>query len=136
MSKADDVLVEIFNHKFRLGSDSKDTEYIQKAAAYLDDKMKQAAIESGKKSPFDIAILAAMEIAEEVLDERAKTEHLLHQADERITSVTERLEVKNNDKLSDTSSTDDGKSSESEEFPLNVSDKDDEDETDEFKLRF
>ena len=84
MSKADNVLVEIFNHKFRLGSDSKDTEYIQKAAAYLDDKMKQAAIESGKKSPFDIAILAAMEIAEEVLDERAKTEHLLHQADEPL----------------------------------------------------
>ena len=135
MSKADNVLVEIFNHQFRLESDSKESDYIQKAAAYLDEKMKQAAIESGKKSPFDIAILAAMEIAEEVLDERAKAEHLLNQADERITSVTERLEVKNNDKLSDASSTEDGTSSESEQLPLKVSDEDDEDEIDEFKLR-
>ena len=78
--------------RFRLGSDSRDPEYIEKAAAYLDEKMRRAAEEAGKRSPFEIAILAAMEIAEEVLEERKKTERMLNQADERLSSFTERLE--------------------------------------------
>lgn len=92
MSKKDGVLVQIFDHQFRLGSDSREPEYIEKAAAYLDEKMRRAAGEAGKRSPFEIAILAAMEIAEEVLQERGKTEHMLNQADERLSSFSERLE--------------------------------------------
>ena len=92
MSKKDGVLVQIFDYQFRLGSDSREPEYIEKAAAYLDEKMRLAAEEAGKRSPFEIAILAAMEIAEEVLEERGKTERMLNQADERLSSFTERLE--------------------------------------------
>ena len=92
MSKKDGVLVQIFDYQFRLGSDSREPEYIEKAAAYLDEKMRLAAEEAGKRSPFEIAILAAMEIAEEVLEERGKTELMLNQADERLSSFTERLE--------------------------------------------
>lgn len=92
MSKKDGVPVKIFHYQFRLGSDSRDPEYIEKAAAYLDEKMRRAAEEAGKRSPFEIAILAAMEIAEEVLEERKKTERMLNQADERLSSFTERLE--------------------------------------------
>ena len=91
MSKKDGVLVQIFDYQFRLGSDSREPEYIEKAAAYLDEKMRRAAEEAGKRSPFEIAILAAMEIAEEVLDERGKTERMLHQADERLSNFSERL---------------------------------------------
>ena len=79
MSKKEGVLVQIYDYHFRLGSDSRDSEYIEKAAAYLDEKMRRASEEAGKKSPFEIAILAAMEIAEEVLEERAKTEQMLNQ---------------------------------------------------------
>lgn len=92
MSKKDGVLVQIFDYQFRLGSDSREPEYIEKAAAYLDEKMRLAAGEAGKRSPFEIAILAAMEIAEEVLEERGKTELMLNQADERLSSFSERLE--------------------------------------------
>ena len=92
MSKKDGVLVHIYDYHFRLGSDSRDPKYIEKAAAYLDEKMRRAAEEAGKRSPFEIAILAAMEIAEEVLEERAKTEHMLNEADERLNTFTERLE--------------------------------------------
>ena len=92
MSKKNGVLVQIYDHQFRLGSDSRDPEYIQKAAAYLDGKMLRTAHEAGKRSPFEIAIIAAMEIAGEVLEERTKTEHMLNKADERLNSFTERLE--------------------------------------------
>ena len=92
MSKKDGVLVQIYDHQFRLGSDSRDSEYIQKAATFLDGKMRRAAQEAGKRSPFELAIIAAMEIAEEVLEERTKTEHMLNKADERLNSFSERLE--------------------------------------------
>ena len=92
MSEKDGVLVQIFDYQFRLGSDSRESEYIEKAAAYLDEKMRRAAEEAGKRSPFEIAILAAMEIAEEVLEERGKTERMLNEADERLSSFSQRLE--------------------------------------------
>ena len=92
MSQKDGVLVQIYDHQFRLGSDSRDPGYIQKAAAYLDGKMRRAAQEAGKRPPFELAIIAAMEIAEEVLEERTRTEHMLNKADERLNSFTERLE--------------------------------------------
>ncbi len=92
MSKKDGVLVHIYDYHFRLGSNSRDPEYIEKAAVYLDEKMRRAAEEAGKRSPFEIAILAAMEIAEEVLEERAKTARMLNEADERLNTFTERLE--------------------------------------------
>ena len=92
MSKKGGVLVQIFDYQFRLGSDSREPEYIEEAAAYLDQKMRRVAEEAGKRPAFEIAILAAMEIAEEVLQERGKTERMLNQADERLNSFSERLE--------------------------------------------
>ena len=85
------VTVQIFNQTYRVISESEDPNYIQKAAAYLDQKMNEAASGSAPR-PLQIAILAAMNIAEEVLLARKNTEGLMSDADQRISNFTRFLE--------------------------------------------
>ena len=86
------INVEIYKQTYQLrASEGRDAEYIQRAAAYLDQKMQQAAAEVGNRAPLDIAILAALNIAEEVLSARQQKETLLDQADAHIDSFTQLL---------------------------------------------
>jgi len=84
--------VQIFNQTYRLSSDQENSHYIKQAAEYLDKKMREASAVAGQRPLLDLAILAAMEIAEEVLEERRKKETLLSEADRRISNFTRRLE--------------------------------------------
>ena len=92
MSLENITLVTIFGRRYRIGSDSDSPAYIETAAAYLDEKMQSAAETVGRRAPLDVAILAVLEIAQEVLVERKKKEALLNEADEQISSFTRRLE--------------------------------------------
>ena len=92
MSPDKPINVEIYKQTYQLrASEGRDAEYIQRAAAYLDQKMQQAAAEVGNRAPLDIAILAALNIAEEVLSARQQKETLLDQADAHIDSFTHLL---------------------------------------------
>jgi cell division protein ZapA (FtsZ GTPase activity inhibitor) len=84
--------VQIYNQTYRLGSDQANSQSIRQAAAYLDKKIREAAAVTGHRPLLDLAVLAAMEIAEEVLKERRKKEILLSEADRRISNFTRRLE--------------------------------------------
>ena len=92
MSRENSTLVRIFNHQYNVASDEGDGERVERVASYLDEKMHDAAMSSGKSAPLEVAVMAAMEIAHEVLVGRGKKEALLDQADERISSFTKRLE--------------------------------------------
>ena len=93
MSPDKPINVEIYKQTYQLrASEGRDAEYIQRAAAYLDQKMQQAAAEVGNRAPLDIAILAAMEVAEKVLETRQKQKSLLSEVDERLSAVSRRLE--------------------------------------------
>ena len=92
MSPEKPITVEIYKQTYQLGtSEGRDAEYIQRAAAYLDEKMQQAAAEVGNRAPLDIAILAALNIAEEVLGARQQKDALLDQTDAHIDSFTQLL---------------------------------------------
>ncbi len=109
MAQENPVTVEIYNQTYRLGtSEDRNAEYIQRAAAYLDEKMQQAASEVGNRAPLDIAILAALNIAEEVLNARSEKDSLLGQADAQIDSFTQLL--------SDTDSPNDSPPTETKRF--------------------
>ncbi|MFH1568994.1 MAG: cell division protein ZapA [Gemmatimonadota bacterium] len=88
------TVVRIYGHSYKIGSDQDGAEYIEQAAAYLDGKMRGAAQASGRRNPLEIAIQAAMEIADEVLTARRQKDSLLNQADERIDSFARRLETR------------------------------------------
>ena len=92
MSKDNSTLVHIFDRSLRISSETRGEAHVKEAAEYLDQKMRSAASTVGKRSPLDIAILAAMEIAEEVLEMRHLKDRLLTEADERISAFTRRLE--------------------------------------------
>ncbi len=89
--------VQIYNQTYRLGSDQANSQSIKQAAAYLDKKIREAASVTGHRPLLDLAVLAAMEIAEEVLKERRKKETLLSEADRRISNFTRRLEDQSGD---------------------------------------
>jgi len=89
--------VQIYNQTYRLSSDQANSQSIKQAAAYLDKKIREAAAVTGHRPLLDLAVLAAMEIAEEVLKQRGKKESLLSEADRRISNFTRRLEDQAND---------------------------------------
>ena len=91
MSSQDSTLVQIYNHQYNVASDD-DSAGVERVASYLDEKMREASKSSGKTAPLEVAVMAAMEIAQEVLIARVEKEALLDQADERISSFTKRLE--------------------------------------------
>lgn len=92
MTQENIVTVQIYKQTYHLSSEDQDPGYIKRAADYLDDKMHQAAAAVGNRSPMDIAILAALDIAQEVLVAGQQKESLLDEADRRINTFTRRLE--------------------------------------------
>ena len=92
MARDTSTLVTIYDHSLKIASDSADSAHILKAADYLDQMMRSAAESAGRRSSLDIAILAAMEVAEKVLETRRNKESLLSEVDERISAFTRRLE--------------------------------------------
>jgi len=112
MSIENSRLVQIFNHQYHISSDEGDEERVEDVASYLDEKMHDAARSSGKTAPLEVAVMAAMEIAHEVLEGRSKKEELLDQADERISSFTKRLESRGQDGGSDSITDDDDSAAE------------------------
>ena len=92
MSQQQPIAVRIYNQTYHLvNSEDQDPEYIRLAAAYLDEKMQQTAARVGSRAPLDIAILAALDIAEEVICARQHKDALLNRADARIDSFTQLL---------------------------------------------
>ena len=93
MSQDQVVTVQIYNQTYRIASTtSAEVKFIKEAAALLDKKMREAAGTAGPRSPLDIAILAAMSIAQEVLEERDKKDDLIDHTDQKISDFTRRLE--------------------------------------------
>ena len=90
------VAVEIYDQTYQLTStDGADVKYIRRAAALLDKKMREAAAAVGTRSPLDIAILAAMDIAQQIVEEKQKKTTLIDKTDERINDFTQRIENRN-----------------------------------------
>lgn len=91
MAQQTQVSVQIYNQTYRLASGEKDDEYIRRAAAYLDQKMRATAPGMGQRAPLDIAVVAALEIAEEVLAARKHKDSFLNKTDQRLEGFTNRL---------------------------------------------
>ena len=92
MSSPSHTIVQIFGNQYRIGSASADPGHIRGAATLLDERMRSVATSCRRKVPLEIAILAAMEIADEVLQARNAKDQLLTEADERISRFTRKLE--------------------------------------------
>jgi cell division protein ZapA len=89
MSKS--TVVEILGQEYRVKGDS-DVERIEMVGRYVDQKMRQLTKGTSLGSSTKVAILAALNIADELYEERQKAADLLRQVDERIRTMKALLE--------------------------------------------
>jgi cell division protein ZapA len=64
------VQVEIFGQRYAVRSDL-DSSYVGELAAYLDEKMQAASRELASAEPMRIAVIAALNLADEIFRARA-----------------------------------------------------------------
>ena len=89
------VEIVIMGQKLPLGSDH-DPEYVKKVADFVDKKMREIESKSGSVSSLNIAILAALTIADEYFSFADKQRHtlegLMDKSKRLISFIDERLD--------------------------------------------
>lgn len=66
------ITVQIFGREYKIRGEA-DENYIQDVAQYVDGKMKELAANSSLPSPDRLAVLTALNIADELFQERNKS---------------------------------------------------------------
>jgi len=91
MTDKNSVKVTIYGEEYPIRGDA-DVEYIKKIAAFVDKKMREVAEKSYIKSPKDISVLTALNIASDLFELQAKEEELSRVAG-KTQSLLELLEA-------------------------------------------
>ena len=84
---AEDIEVTIFGQTFRIAAGSAEPEYIQRLATYVDERMRTIAHAASAASLHRVAVLAALNIADDLLKLQEQHSH----ASETMTAKTEQL---------------------------------------------
>lgn len=92
MAAKESTIVMIFGHQYRIAAEEADTKHVEAVASLLDSRMRRIAASSRRKVALEIALQAAMEIADEVLRARDKRQQLLTDADEHLNRFTRKIE--------------------------------------------
>jgi cell division protein ZapA len=82
------IKVEIFGTEYRIKGDA-NAEYIRKVAGLVDEKMRQIADASMTGSVAKIAILAAVNIADELFKERQARTSAMEKLADRLKDIEE-----------------------------------------------
>lgn len=85
------VTVNIYGEEYPIRGDA-DSEYILKVAAYLDDKMREVAERNNNKPPTKVAILAALNITDELFRAREATSKEIENLEEKTQTIIEWLD--------------------------------------------
>ncbi len=84
------IRVNIFGSDYTLVSDN-DENYVREIAQYIDQKMREIDKNQSIKSTVKIAILAALNVADELFQERQYRHKLLNQLDEEAKQLSGEL---------------------------------------------
>jgi cell division protein ZapA len=87
----DGIRVEIYDQQYNLRGDL-DEDYIQQLAKLLDGKMRSIAARTHTVDSLRVAILAAMNIADEYQQLKTKYDNIAHQVDEKVGACNEKLD--------------------------------------------
>lgn len=92
-SKRDAVAVNILGKEYRISCDPGEEEALLKSARYLDARMKEIR-GTGKVIGTDrIAVMAALNIAHELLNRETNADAAANTANKRIRALRERIEI-------------------------------------------
>lgn len=86
-----DTRVEIFGQSYMIRGDA-DSEHTRKLAEYVDKKMREAGTGGASTSSLNAAILAALNIANELFELREKQREETNRVDEKATALLALLE--------------------------------------------
>jgi len=87
------VVVNIFGTEYPIRAEA-DAEYIREVALYVDAKMKEVANSVPLRSTTKVAILAALNVVDELFKERTERETMLERVNARIAELTDVLTKK------------------------------------------
>ena len=82
MEDANVIPVEIFGRDYKIRGHA-DKNYIREMAKYVDDKMKELASSASLPSQDRLAILVALNIADELFQEKAKSSETISAVEQR-----------------------------------------------------
>lgn len=86
------VEIKVMGQKFNVRSDSND-DYVNEVARFVDEKMNEVLKSSQSVASLSVAILAAMNIADEFLKYKNEKENKLHQAEKKIKDIIELIDL-------------------------------------------
>ena len=87
------IEVEIFGNRYTLKSEFPE-EHVKRVADYVDGKMREVAQGTKSVDSLHIAILTALNIAQDYLQEQGSTEELLQQIEEKADRLEEFIALK------------------------------------------
>lgn len=91
--KKQNIRVNIYGQEYPIKSEA-DTGYVQRVADYVDRKMKEIAEKIPARTQTQIAVLAALNIADDLFKEREDKEKKLSEVEEKTQSLIEWLDTK------------------------------------------
>jgi len=91
-TNASAIKLKIYGTEYPIKGDT-DVEYIKEVAGYLDRKMYEVERNTAAKSSLKVAILAALNIADELFHERSEKKDLVKKYEENLSQLYKLLET-------------------------------------------
>lgn len=91
--KKQSIKVNIYGQEYPIRSEA-EVSYVQKVAEYVDRKMKEIGEKIPARTHGQLAVLAALNIADELFKEREDKEKKLSEVEEKTQSLIEWLDAK------------------------------------------
>lgn len=85
------IKLSIYGTEYAIKGDT-DVDYIKRVASYVDKKMYEVDRSTSADSSLKVAILAALNIADELFRERSENDNLQQQFDDKISQLTKLIE--------------------------------------------
>jgi cell division protein ZapA len=104
MEKERYVEIKVFGQTYTVKTDEEEV-YIQRVAQYVNEKMEEVLKKTRSVSTMNVAILTALNIADDLLRERDKREALVKEVEVKSRNLVEKIEMKMSGKEADGVST-------------------------------
>ena len=104
MEKERYVEIKVFGQTYTVKTDEEEV-YIQRVAQYVNEKMEEVLKKTRSVSTMNVAILTALNIADDLLRERDKREALVKEVEVKSRNLVEKIEMKMGGKEADGVST-------------------------------
>lgn len=91
MSDLSVTTVQIFGQEYKIRG-FEDRSYVEKIAGYVHERMKELAQDASSLAPERLAVLAALNIADELFQEKRKSSEALVSIEERTEAMLSQLD--------------------------------------------